>query len=631
MRTLLFLISFCSLSLLGYGQNELVKLKADVARAERLKQRDSMAATYCRIGEYYSYRSSDTARYWFKKGLETIETKRVPLYTALLNNLSETYFSEGNVEEALKGYIWTSNECRRLKDTTLLISVLSAMGVVYRQIEKPDSALICYNQALRLVEKRDDWSEKANLLANIAIFYGNNSRFEEGIFYAKRAVKAAAEGKDMDDIMYANYVCGSLLFMQGKYDEGINMIRVLIAEAKRQKMPKFILKGYVPMLHMFEKLDDRDSIAYYLKEAENVLPLVPENSQEVLGLLEQQFQLLSKLGRYQESLEVQNKLLKYRGAGLHMPTDKLYWMMARNYRDMNDYAHAMEFYERAYQMGDSVHAEQVSQELSKLRIKYETQEKELEIAHLNKVKLEQEMRTMRWIIATIGVASAFLWFALYYLFRRKRLQKEQEYKLAQRYIEGLEKERSRLTKELHDGVCNDLLGIGMQMQCMEFASDERARMTGMLERVRHDVRNISHELMPPKFQYVTLMEAVNAFVEHLVPPPTMHIVLHSLNNENDWKTVPEHVAYEIYRVVQELLSNTIKHSEATEVNVELSIKGKQLTLLLSDNGKGYTDAVSSNGIGLNTIHERAKSINADYKLAESSNGRHEFSLIVPLS
>ncbi|WP_300699921.1 hypothetical protein [Bacteroides sp.] len=69
MRTLLFLISFCCLPLLGYSQKELIKLKADVARAERLKQRDSMATTYCRIGEYYSYRSSNTARYWFKKGL----------------------------------------------------------------------------------------------------------------------------------------------------------------------------------------------------------------------------------------------------------------------------------------------------------------------------------------------------------------------------------------------------------------------------------------------------------------------------------------------------------------------------------------------------------------------------------
>ena len=84
---------------------------------------------------------------------------------------------------------------------------------------------------------------------------------------------------------------------------------------------------------------------------------------------------------------------------------------------------------------------------------------------------------MRWIMATVVVVFILILFLLYYVFRRKRIKKEEELKLAQSYIEGLERERTRLAKELHDGVCNDLLGIGMNMQCMQPTDESKQEMS----------------------------------------------------------------------------------------------------------------------------------------------------------
>ena len=211
------------------------------------------------------------------------------------------------------------------------------------------------------------------------------------------------------------------------------------------------------------------------------------------------------------------------------------------------------------------------------------------------------------------------------------MQKEQEYKLAQRYIEGLEKERTRLAKELHDGVCNDLLGIGMQMQYMESTPEARQEMLRLLEQVRGDVRCISHELMPPKFQYVTLAEAIEAYVGHLTVPSAMRISMNNANTNADWKQIPEQIAYEVYRVAQELLSNSVKHSGATILQLDLSIEHSHLLLRLTDNGKGYAGiSASSRGIGLNTIRERAKSINATLAMDIKESGIQEFLLSVPL-
>lgn len=96
-------------------------------------------------------------------------------------------------------------------------------------------------------------------------------------------------------------------------------------------------------------------------------------------------------------------------------------------------------------------------------------------------------------------------------------------KLAQSYIDGLERERTRLAKDLHDGVCNDLLGIGMNMQYMQPTDESKREILALLEQVRSDVRCISHELMPPKFQVTTLAETVEAYVEGLALPASVQL------------------------------------------------------------------------------------------------------------
>lgn len=182
-------------------------------------------------------------------------------------------------------------------------------------------------------------------------------------------------------------------------------------------------------------------------------------------------------------------------------------------------------------------------------------------------------------------------------------------KLAQSYIDGLERERTRLAKDLHDGVCNDLLGIGMNMQYMQPTDESKREILALLEQVRSDVRCISHELMPPKFQVTTLAETVEAYVEGLALPASVQLAFSKENEEIQWSQVPEEVSYEVYRIMQELLSNILKHSGATEIDVTLTLKRKLLTLQISNNGKNYCgDEVRGKGIGLTTIQERAKAV-----------------------
>lgn len=633
MKTLFSLFFLFLFSSFLYAQDaELKTLQESLARALKMKNRDSIAASYCHLGEYYAYRQADSARYYNEKGLEFARTDVSEPYIILLNNLADAYNAAGNMDAAIEGFHRALKEARRFDDTqTYIISMLSSVGVAYRRKNMPDSALVYYNKALKMLEGYEAYDERVHLLTSMAVLYANTVRLKEAEHYIRTAVKMSEKCEDMDMVLYAASTAGAIMGLQEKHEEAVQMLYPALAKARQQRKPKFILKSIVYLLNSFSKVNKRDSIDRYMNEAEKIVAGLPETSAEVLGYWETSAEVLAKMGRYRESLDIHRKLLRMSDSHNQTPVDRLFLRMARNHMSLKEYRHAADCYEKAYGLADSLHRTEVDAELSELSMKYENQEKALEIARLNQEQLEQKAKTMQWTAVAIVAIFAFLLLAFYYMFRQKRIRKEEELKLAQSYIEGLERERTRLAKELHDGVCNDLLGIGLQMQCMPPTSGAKQELQILLEQVRDDVRYISHELMPPKFQSVTLAETIEWYMERLAIPSSMQLGFSKESDNADWRQVPEQVAYEVYRILQEVLSNILKHSGATRVSVNLLLNKELLTLLITNNGKSFSDAgVGAGGIGLTTIQERVKATGG-VLFTNIREGMQMFKLDIPLS
>lgn len=581
MKTLFVLLGMFVIYPCLYAQDaELQACREELARGMSQKNRDSIAAAYCHLGEYYAYRQADSTRYYCEQGLKYAATDKAEPYLYLLNNLADAYFSSGQLDEPLKRFRFVLEEAGRLHwDEVEIASVLSSVGVIYRRKEMPDSALVCYNRALALLDNREAYDERTQLLTSIAILYTNTARLKEGEYYIRKALEASEKSDDMDMVMYAAATAGSIFTLRENYAEAAQLLYPVLAKAREQQKPRFVLKIIAYLLSAYYRLDNRDSINHYMAEGDKVAAGLPATNAEVQGYHESLCDILTKMGRY----------------------------------------------------GESLHKAEVETELSELSIKYENQEKELEIARLTQQHLEQKAKTMQWSVAAVVAFSAFLLQAAYYVFRRKRIRKEEELKLAQSYIDGLERERTRLAKDLHDGVCNDLLGIGMNMQYMQPTDESKREILALLEQVRSDVRCISHELMPPKFQVTTLAETVEAYVEGLALPASVQLAFSKENEEIQWSQVPEEVSYEVYRIMQELLSNILKHSGATEIDVTLTLKRKLLTLQISNNGKNYCGGeVRGKGIGLTTIQERAKAVGGLFT-TDIQDGSQKFRLEISLS
>ena len=632
MKTRYFIILLCWISV-GVAMAQEMSLdscRQCLKRALFTANSDSIAAAYCHFGEYYAYRNFDSARYYNKKGLEEIRSSgmsissphRVSLYSTLLINIADTYFAHGDLETAIGKYLYAQKEVERLHaDVEYHTTILGSLGVLYRRCSKPDSALTCYKRALELLESENKPDEKIFILTNIAILYANTHRLEEGVYYIQEAMKQSDQCQDMDMVMYAGATAGGIMGRLNKHTEAVNYLKQVLERAKKEQKPRIILKSMTYLLTQYQKMNQRDSVTAYLAEATCLAERLPVINTEVQGFLQTQYQLLNYLGHYRESIAVQQKLLSEEVTNVQVPQAVIYYHMAQNYVALKEFEKATRYYEIAHAQTDSLKQVELDAQLSEWTVKYKTQEKEMEIARLRQEQLENKARMLQWGMFSIIVVFLLLVVLIYGRVRRNQLKKAEELKVAKSYIDGLERERGRLAKDLHDGVCNDLLGIGMQLSVLPPDEASKREVLHLLENVRADVRSISHELMPPQFQYLTLQQTVKAYLERIPFKESVQVSFHSNENAH-WESLSEAVSYEVYRILQEWLSNVWKYAQASRVDICLLLEKNQLTLKIVNDGKPFqVIPLTGNGIGLVTIQERVKSINGHLSLSCQDNNQ----------
>lgn len=181
---------------------------------------------------------------------------------------------------------------------------------------------------------------------------------------------------------------------------------------------------------------------------------------------------------------------------------------------------------------------------------------------------------------------------------------EAQQRKVQYYLEGLEVERNRLAKELHDNVSNELLAIKMKIAD---GTSSREEVLDTLQALQTEVRGISHDLMPPVFKYASLSEILQDYVCQRNQSGQTELTL-VLEPEEGFDHLSQKVALEIYRIVQEATGNALKHAQATHIKIILVREGNRIKLTIADNGKGFEQQTGKSGIGLVIIKERVENL-----------------------
>lgn len=522
----------------------------------------------------------------------------------------------GRMADALPLCRQAISEGERIGNDEVLINQYSTCGIVYRRLGLADSAMWAYQHGIEVSKRVGLKDYVANLYNNIAVMFVETDRLKEGISYAEEATRWATEAKDTVELFSALATKASALLKQNDYKGARHTIVPHFDEILGTGSTPLALKTASPMLQSCIKLGLIDEADSYLRKLQPVMQKVEPASNGSLGILEIEAALMHAQHNYMGELALWNRIETLCKTNQGVPQQRIMWSKAECMRLTGNTNEALRYMREAYNNADSTKNSDVNRQLSEFSVRYNTQQKELQIVKLNQEKATERARLMT-VVLVLAVTSMLLAFGIVLILYKRRIANQRyELNLRRKYIEGLESERARLARELHDGVCNDLLGLQILM-----TTSDKEQTIPILKDIMIGVRQISHDLMPPRFAHADIAKVAADYVTHY-PLANCKINFQATDTYR-WQHIDQAKAFEIYRIVQELMGNIAKHANAHIINVSMTYeKWGQIVLEIENDGAQPQLKDSPNGIGLYTTTDRVLGMNGEIKRSQT-NGMYK--------
>ena len=213
-----------------------------------------------------------------------------------------------------------------------------------------------------------------------------------------------------------------------------------------------------------------------------------------------------------------------------------------------------------------------------------------------------------------------------------QIKSKQQEELLRTTIFAQENERKRFAEDLHDEIGAMLSAVKLNLARLEKKAEETetrnlaANARGNVEEVIYHIRRITRALLPPSLERFGLGIAISELINWVDKTESKRIVFHEGGNVRRFETRMEMT---IFRIVQELLNNALKHSSAPRIDIRLKYTATHLFTLVADNGAGFSvDAARGKGLGLNNLEGRARIMNARIRI--KSRPGHGSSAIIAL-
>jgi two-component system, NarL family, sensor kinase len=188
----------------------------------------------------------------------------------------------------------------------------------------------------------------------------------------------------------------------------------------------------------------------------------------------------------------------------------------------------------------------------------------------------------------------------------------------QSFINGEENERSRLSKEIHDGLGPLLTALRLQIQAFHLEASQKKTLLQHLDETIKETRRMSNNLMPSVLEDFGAGEAIGNLVNQLNSSSSLNIRYNKDTLEKSG--IPKAVNIVLYRIAQEALNNAIRHARATEIRISLTEFEEHVSLFISDNGHGFDQNAIFSGNGLRNMRERVKLVDGTIDIHSNTKG-----------
>lgn len=530
------------------------------------KQMDSAYIHYFNASKFYQVVDSTTL------------AGKVQLSMAILQkNVGDFIGSEASSVRALK--LLASED-----DVRYAASAYNNLGLVARHLDKPEEALTYFDKVINYRKKvSDNALLQAGTYNNIGIVYLNMQAYEQAILWYNKGL-AIDSLKELRPSTYARLLGnkGYALFKNGAREQALK--NSLHAYRIRDSIRDWIGKS---------------SSALYLGEfyaAQNDTAVAQKYFQEARAYSEQTNYNTGRLRSLKWLSEI-------------TPSDQ-----------------AITYAQEHIKLNDSLVKEERAFQDHFARVRYETDALKVE-----KSKAEEQSK---WLMI------AFLCVTILFLFgyilkeratnkRKRRFLEEKQLDTEEIYglmlaqqtkiEEGKKIEKDRISRELHDGVLSRLFGIRLSLDTLNAGVEEsyiqsRANYLEELKELGQEIRQISHDLQKDQFNTESSYpETIRDMIRKYCEETNMQFTFHN-EPAIPWEDVPNTKKVNLYRILQEGMTNSLRHGKATCIQVLFQLKGDVLIMKLADNGKGLGSKRKQTGIGIRNIKYRVGELGGDFIL-----------------
>ncbi|KYG80242.1 sensor histidine kinase [Roseivirga echinicomitans] len=544
-----------------------------------------------------------------------------PLFSQDLNRLEELrkqgekYRAEAKYDSALIAFGQVSDLAEGMDNIEFQVRAAIGGAAVFIELGVSDLARSSYLKAIKLSQSINNKRLENNAWYGIGVTHQIDENIDSALYYYNKTEVLFNEEKNK--VMVASLLSniGSLHYLKEEYDLAIAKSYESSKQNKELKNFRVVGLDYRRMGMSFFKLDNLDSAKIYANLAYEIADSLKylDDAREVLTLL-------SQIARSEGKFEV-----------------------AARHTDSSD------------SLAKVIYVDGKNNEILELKAKVMTASLALESERQKNLALQQrKYKTIILVVSITLVVAAFI--TIYVIDQRRKnikalavkneeinkrqideLLQKQEIASLQGVLEGQETERRRIAIDLHDrlGGILSMVKLHFSVVTESLSKDDQThtkfmKASDLLDQATGEVRSISHNLMSGVLTKFGLVPALEDLKDKISQTGKLKVSLYS-NDLNNVLTAEQEL--QLYRIVQELISNILKHSQAKEANIQLTKGEDSVNLIVEDDGMGFDlkEVNKKSGIGLSNLKARVAKLNGNFHIDSGRGAGTTISIDIPIN
>ncbi len=623
---------------------------------EKSKPDTNRVTLFIQLGQQYENNNPDSALLLYEAALKLSEelnyTRGVISY---YTNATYVYNLLGRPDTSLLLNLKAIDIARAWGNRERLAACLSNTGSSYINLKSYEKAVDYLLQASKILEALGEQNKLGQVYSNLAAIYRETGRYEKAREYGEQSLVIARKTNNVIIVTTSLINLSTVYVSLNQTTQAIELLEEVRRLAKKSSNDYAFLVASLNLNSSYVRLGDFDRGKAYLEEAITLATKLDDRESIAIALQGLAWYYLNK-GQAKEAesyaLSSLKQALTY---DVKESISNAYSVLAKISILKEDFKQHIVYSFKSDSVQNILLNEGITKNIQELETKYQFEKKEQQIKDLQQ---ESEIKDLfisqnRLLISTL-IGSLLAVVVIAYLARRTfqqkkkilekentlsqsriaELEKEKQLLASEAVIKGQDEERGRLAKDLHDGLGGLLSGVKFSLTNMKsnvvLDSDSALvfeRSLDMLDHSIGELRRVANNMMPEVLVKFGLSEALKSYCESIRESKIYKIDFQSIGVEGRLSSNAEIF---IYRIIQELLNNSSKHANATQVLVQLVRHYDELNVTVEDNGIGMDLTKVKKGAGLKNIQSRVDYLKGKLDIHSSPDQGTSAHITIPI-